>query len=326
MSRSRHESWRVIWRIYHVLIVSASAFFLTVHPIYAQSVHPMHPTLLRPGERFATRARLSVSQSVLTIDASKGQRILTVPQRPRHFATMEDFLKFCQTTLGGKAVRKSGKLVAVLGRSVILGKPASVDPATHAVIEQRDPILAIIGGATRSVVIGAKTYDLRTPTVGNQNGARRIRHDSVELVAMAPGNTSVQLLAMAPSSVNHCFSSSPPNCTNNTSFQLNLAIFAEVGSTTTQTQGGFQQSSHFCWLNGWIPWVCTTSTGSNNLHITNTYFTPTFFQEGSGRNVTSLTVMEWAVGTNLGIVGSISGVCGTHDGVVFTAAGHTMGC
>ncbi|HTW83168.1 MAG TPA: hypothetical protein VMD91_03745 [Candidatus Sulfotelmatobacter sp.] len=247
----------------------------------------------------------TVAPNTLLIDASAGHHVITIPSATRTFPTLAAFVQYCVTAFHGKAINDAkGNLIGVAGVSIIRDHAYSVDPKTHALVEQDDPILAQIAGTTGQVRIGTKVYDLSRPQPPALRTKARRRADPILLAANPP------------SEVDTC---SQGACAKNTSFVTNLFLYYAVGSTTQQTKGGFEQSSSFCWKDGWIPWVCTTSSGSNSLSVSNEYFNfATPIPEGpssaQARNVTSLTLQIWAFGTVLGVVGDATGVCGSHGG------------
>jgi hypothetical protein len=285
-----------------------AAIFVAAVPSNAVSaVNPAPPAGTKPSLPIVIT---TLAPNVLLFDASAGHHVLTIPQQPRQFASMDDFLAFCLTTFHGRAVRDAhGKLVAVTGSAVIRGHAVSVDPTTHQIVEHTDPVVAQLAGLSKKVRIGTQTYDLSAPVQSRRTPASR---------RVVP----IQL-ANFPGEVDQCNAGA---CTKSTSFITSLVIYESAGSTTQQTSGGFQQSSVFCWKDGFIPWVCTKSSGSNSFFITNQYFNfaaPIAVGPSTATqsNVTSLTLEVWAFGTALGIVGDVTGVCGAHTGTGVAPSG-----
>jgi hypothetical protein len=264
----------------------------------------------------------TLAPNTLLIDASAGHHVLTIPSQVRTFPTSSAFFQYLITNFHGKALTDAkGNVIGVAGASVIRDRSYSVNPTTHKLVEQDDPILAQIGGTTQKIRIGTKTYDLSRPQPAPLRTPARRRGEPM-LLASSP-----------PSEVDVCSSGA---CSKNTSWITNLVIYYAVGSTTQQTKGGFEQTSSFCWKDGFIPWVCTTSSGSNSLSISNEYFNfaapiPEGPPSAQARNVTSLTLQIWAFGTVLGVVGDATGVCGNHNGTgvgtsVITSSGKIGTC
>lgn len=253
------------------------------------------------------------------VDASAGHHVLQIPQAPREFASFDAFIRYAMTAYNGTALYdRNHKLAGAAGVAVIRGRAVTVDAKMHRIVEQPDPILAQIGGATRTLKIAGRTYDLTRKVADRRMLAARRRGGPVLLAQSSP-----------PGEVDQCNRGA---CAKSTSFFTSALIYQAVGSETQQTSGGFQQSSYFCWKDGFIPWSCTKSSGSNTFFIANEYFdfaAPIQLGQttATANNVSSLTLEQWAVGVpgSLGVVGNATGVCGVHSGTGVAPSGAKTG-
>jgi hypothetical protein len=250
----------------------------------------------------------------LVIDSSGNKSYFPIGVQPRTFGSWNEFYDFAANQLNAELVfDDAGQVVGVQGKTIEWGHSIYVDPRSGQLMEVTDPVAAFLGGFQGQIVVNGEripiSSDFSRPwdsTLPDDPGQRDICAGSF--------------------------------CTRNTSFKNDYFIYASRGSETSQLSGGYHVTAHFCWKWGFIPWVCWSGSGYNHFDIWNVYYmfnppSPWWYRSAGATNVSSLTESVWAI-RYLGIVGQLTGVCGTHSSWgtggappnVNTAAGASSDC
>jgi hypothetical protein len=111
------------------------------------------------------------------------------------------------------------------------------------------------------------------------------------------------IAATRPSSVTVC---DREFCTANSSFANNSTFFGtgycSRGAETSQSAGGYREDTHWCRKWGFIPWRCTTKSGTNRIALDVAFLGSQLgdrFRSDSKRDVTSLTTKIWSIAFGL---------------------------
>ena len=202
---------------------------------------------------------LAAPSGTILLDASGGNVMHPLPSSQRNFASPADFAFFLQQNLNGTPTYDSaGNVVGVSTRLLQIGNTYYIDTSTNTIKPITDPIGAFIGGIPAQFTVAGVTY-----TTGVQGHA---------FLDPAIGTFSL------PANVLHCKTYPPPTeCILGRSWNsheslLFVHISDSVGIQVSQQSGGYQESLSYCPLFGFIPWGCTTHSGTNQLTLTGTVF------------------------------------------------------
>jgi hypothetical protein len=214
----------------------------------------------------------------LVVDTTNTNDYMPVHQSGMHFKTANDFIAFALSKLHAEPVvdPSNGVVVGVQWVSFHMGTPVYI--AADGSIRNVDDFLAVlIGGVEKKLYIGSSSYPLYGTTGGGLGLASNSSTDSTQGVS--------PMVAGSPADIDLCNSNST-NCIHGSSFNTHALVYDHVGATTSQTVGGFQTSHVGCLKAGFIPWVCTVTTGSNTLQAIGTFF---FAPSGTPAN----TAVSW---------------------------------
>ncbi len=240
-------------------------------------------------------ACLSAPPNTIYLDASGGKLMHPLPSSQRDFASASEFATFLQQNLNATPIYDSnGNVVGASGGLLQIGRTYYVD-ANNNVQPITEPISAFIGGIPAQFTVAGATYS--TGVQGQDY--------------LVPQRASV------PTDVSHC--NSAGECLSEHSWNTHLIVHIKdsVGVEIDQETGGYQESHYFCWK-VIIPWICTSSSGSNRLTLNGTLFWDPSYQTGTGpsytavaystaptqSNVTNITFSRWSVCFGFGCAGS----------------------
>jgi len=239
----------------------------------------------------------------VTFDASNKKSMFPVPKAVRHFSSKRDVLQFARKELNAITVTDDATgEVGVQGAAQALGKGFYIHAGR--LVEVQDPIAAFLGGPWGYFMVGDE----------------KICMDGEKCETVTPPGGG------DPCSPNGQF------CTNDYSFRTNLWFYRSIGSETEQLSGGYDVEHYLCFR--WIfPWICSRSTGWNELQLTSTFFgtslpppeIPRFVmaRETAADNVEEVTVKLWSLFVSIKSTGlpgqpgptfeaTLTGVCGYH--------------
>lgn len=223
----------------------------------------------------------------LEIDGSNLNAMLQLPEEPRHFYSADEFVEFAIQELNASVVLDElGIPVGVEGFLTVTDTLLTVDPATHEILEVKDPIAAFLGGQFGYFFIGEEKVCLDPAG----DGCEEQLVDAGEFEGPA---SSLQSLFFQPTSSTYSISG--------VSTYINLLFYKTVGSSTHQKKGGWKKSTYFCWKWGFIPWVCSKTSGWNELWVESEFFS--FLRQPmhhltlskTKRNVSSVSVNHWGL-------------------------------
>jgi hypothetical protein len=125
-------------------------------------------------------------------------------------------------------------------------------------------------------------------------------------------------------------------CIDASSHLTSLFVYTTVGSDTDDVVGGFQSHHYLCFVGYIFPWLCTRSSGGNDMAINDAYrgllhqTLPVLYKTRvEARNTDHVSDSLWSLGTTITIPGDngspagvgnpsgspeadVSGVCGSH--------------
>lgn len=240
---------------------------------------------------------LSAPSNTIYLDASGGKLMHPLPSSQRNFASASEFATFLQQNLNATPIYDSnGNIVGASGGLLQIGSTYYVD-ANNTVRPITDPISAFIGGIPAQFTVAGVTY---STGVQGQDYLVPQRTQSV------------------PSDVAHC--NSLGECLSEHSWNIHwwAHVRDSVGIEIDQDTGGYQESHSFCWKFGFIPWICTSSSGSNRLTLQGSLFWDPSLQTGTGpsytalaystaptqSNVTNITFSRWSICFGFGCAGA----------------------
>jgi hypothetical protein len=239
---------------------------------------------------------LSAPSNTIYLDASGGKLMHPLPSSQRSFASASEFATFLQQNLNATPIYDSnGNVVGASGGLLQIGRTYYVD-ANNVVRPITDPISAFIGGIPAQFAVAGVTY-----STGVQGQDYLVPQRAMSV----------------PTDVNHC--NSTGECLSEHSWNIHWIahIRDSVGVQIDQETGGYQESHYFCW-NFVIPWICTSSSGTNQLTLNGTLFWDPSLQTGTGpsytalaystaptqSNVTNITFSRWSVCFGFGCAGA----------------------
>jgi len=204
---------------------------------------------------------LAAPSGTIFLNASAGNVVHPLPSSQRNFASPADFAAFLQQNLNGTPIYDSaGNVVGVTTKLFQIGKTYYADPSTNTVKPITDPIAAFIGGIPAQFTVAGVTY-----TTGIQGQDYLVPANDA-----APSN-----LFTLPRDAIHCKTyPAPTECIWGRSWNDAAPgkITTSTGIQVKQAIGGYQESTNFCWKFGFIPWVCTSHSGTNQLKLQGTLF------------------------------------------------------
>jgi len=179
----------------------------------------------------------------------------------------------------------------------------------------RDPMAAFIGGTSGTVKIGATTYCMDRLGCSNANPNTR-------------SYLSTTVIPILLSTVNAC-SADGLHCQQSETWETHFFPVSDIGADIEVTRGGgFRRQEHFCWKNGFIPWVCVRRSGSNQLALAGSWHSqsplaPLDIPASRVRNnAISLTKRFWSFSPSVRTIeDDITGVCAAQElrvGAAFT--------
>lgn len=218
----------------------------------------------------------------LEIDASEGSGVFPAPQEPLNFESAEQFAEFAIGTLNAEVIYdEDGKVAGIEGSVTVSETPVYADPETREIIEVQDPIATLLGGrygyfkveGQEICVDPAACPDQPNPEDGYEEGL---------VDGVSPRSSLMATFKIKGSSK-----------------YTDLWFYKRVASETKQISGGWSRSVYFCWRWGFIPWVCSRTSGWNYLWTEGTmvdnYRQPSGWMGASGKNVTSVSVSHYRI-------------------------------
>lgn len=289
---------------------------------FAEEPQPAGETLVAFGEK----------PGQLVFDAS-GSKVAFKPlsTEPLKFASWEELGKFAQEKLNAEVTRdpKTGLLVGVGGTYTVDGAPFLPDEKLQTVHELINPVGAYLGGLSGYIFVGSQRVCVR-PEVCEPNAQVPVYGKRDLKLAQGTGGAR-QGLDVQATVATGTFCNSGGFCVRGDSWNWHF-LWHNVGSFTERVSGGTREDSRFCWMWGFIPWVCTTQSGEpHNLFVAtaqkNSTLTVIHSGSGTAANAQKVERGAWAIGavdrsspiqpTAAATIGS----CGRHSGSTGSGGG-----
>nr|NIV10796.1 hypothetical protein [Fodinibius sp.] len=163
------------------------------------------------------QANLEIRSDGLLVEAKTHDTPSIVPVQSRSFNSIEEFVQFAESTLGAETIRKEGKVIAIKGEYLQVGKVV-FENSDGTFFSQDDFIAAYLGGLEGSFRIGDRVIRLKAPL-----------NDST----ISNFHTPIEI----------CDGS---DCVTGETWYKDWVVYKSVGGRTTQSSGGFETHSYLC--------------------------------------------------------------------------------
>jgi len=248
----------------------------------------------------------------IVLDASAGNIMQPLPDGQRSFASSADLATFLQENLNAIPVYDgAGNVIGTYANVLKIGTTYYLD-ANNNVQPATEPISAFIGGLGAQFTVAGVAY---STGVQGQDVA------------------GPQATASAPSDVFQC--NQFGECISGHSWNTHTFghFYNNVGIEVDQETGGYQESHSFCWKGPCpfcIPWICTNSSGTNQLHLDGELWNPGAFSgepfNQTSSNVTHIEYNAWSIcftAEPCGDAGNLVGACEEHWSAAIPSIGRT---
>ncbi|MDF1564409.1 MAG: hypothetical protein P1V51_15300 [Deltaproteobacteria bacterium] len=187
----------------------------------------------------------------VTFDATELKTVFPAPEKPLEFDTWHDFYAFSEEHLNAAPLMREGSQIGIELAFEMIGQGYIPDEKTETLFAVGNPVTAFLSGKAGYIIVGGQQFCLA--------------EDDCEAGAGLAAMMATPMALFDEIDTQVACDGEQENCAEFQSVNLHRSWRHIARGSTTQTRGGYQANSRFCWRFGFIPWACSEPTGEHEL-------------------------------------------------------------